>query len=203
MKKTLIFYLFYLCILTLFLVSCKDDDAPPAENPEEEITRVTLVFSDGSNSEDDITVVWFDEDGEGVNDPVIDPIELALNTTYTLSITLENTLATDEEEQDVTEEIREEADEHMFFFGFTNGLFTNPTGDGNIGSSGRNDPMNYLDEDENNQPLGLSTSWTTGDAFSDGMFRIILKHQPDLKSDVSTSETGSSDFDQAFVIDVQ
>jgi hypothetical protein len=62
--------------------------------------------------------------------------------------------------------------------------------------------VNYEDEDANGLPLGLETSWTTG-AASSGKFRVMLKHQPALKTTSSTSSTGETDLDTEFTINIQ
>lgn len=105
-------------------------------------------------------------DGEGVQDVTIDsPINLAANTSYTLSITLINELAnSNEAEYNITEEVEEEDDEHMFFFSWTNNVFSDPTGNGNIDN--RADNVNCNDEDDNGQSIGQNTSWTAGTASS-------------------------------------
>ena len=69
--------------------------------------------------------------------------------------------------EDIGEEIAEEDDEHQVFFAFTDGAFSNPTGNGNIDNA--SDPINYNDQDDNGNPVGLSTSWTAGDALSSGV----------------------------------
>ena len=94
----------------------------------------------------------------------------------------------------------EEDDEHMFFFSFTDGIFSNPTGDGNVDS--RQDPLNYNDQDENGLPVGLSTRWTTGAAAS-GEFNIVLKHQPGQKTDTSDATVGGTDVDVSFSLSIQ
>lgn len=174
----------------LFATACSDDDDPIPENEEESITLVTMSFSDGSGTPK--TIVWSDPDGDaGPQPPVFTPESLSLdaNTTYTLSLDLQNTLAG----ESITEEIEEEDDEHMFFFSWDDELFSDPEGNGNIDS--REDDVNYLDFDDANQPVGLQTSWTTGDANAEGELRIILKHQPDIKSATSTSTDGGTDLD--------
>ena len=104
--------------------------------------------------------------------------------------------------EDITEEIREEDDEHMFFFGFTADIFSNPTGDGNIDS--RQDPLVYNDQDDNGNPVGLSTNWTTGGVTaSTGDFRVVLKHQPDQKTSTSDTTVGGTDVDISFQINIQ
>jgi hypothetical protein len=183
------------------VVSCDDDeDVIAPENDEETITNVTLTFSPQGGG-DDVVVNWIDADGEGGNNPTPPgQITLAPNTTYDLSIDFRNELADDEDEKNITAEIIEEDDEHMIFFGFTNNLFTDPEGDGNINS--RSDAVNYKDQDDNGQPLGLKTEWETGNAAS-GTFRVLLMHQPGEKSATSTADDGESDVDITFPISIQ
>ncbi|MEM8899515.1 MAG: T9SS type A sorting domain-containing protein [Bacteroidota bacterium] len=171
-----------------------DPNAPACENEEETITDVKLTFTpDGGG--DPITAAAQDPDGEGVLDlEELDDIVLLQNTTYTLSVELTNSIAG----EDITEEIEEEDNEHQFFFKWTEGVFSSPTGDGNIDN--RDDPINYLDEDENGLPVGLSTSWTAADGINSGLFRIVLKHQPGVKDSTSTFEDGGTDIDLEFNI---
>ena len=165
-----------------------DMDAPECENEEELIDRVTLTFIPEMGT-DTIVAVATDPDGPGPMDLQVEPINLVQNTTYELSIMVENTI----EGEDITEEIEEEDEEHQFFFAWTGDIFSDPTGDGNIDN--RDDPVNYNDQDDNGLPIGLSTNWTTNVAMSPGTFRVVLKHQPDIKSETSTSEDGGTDID--------
>lgn len=183
-----------------FLSSCDDDD-PKKEDTPELITKATLTFTPAGGG-GSVTATATDPDGEGVQDIAIDgPINLVANKTYTLSVSLINELANPgEAEYNITEEVKEEGDEHMFFFSWTNNVFSDPAGNGNIDT--RADDVNYNDDDNNGQPLGLTTSWTTA-ATSSGKFRILLKHQPDLKSATSTAATGETDLDIEFTINVQ
>lgn len=184
---------------TLFS-ACSDDD-PKKENTPELITQATLTFTPTGGGSAVIATAT-DPDGEGVQDLTVDgPIELATGTSYTLTIELINGLADpSEDEYDITAEVQEEGDEHMFFFGWTNNVFSNPAGNGNIDA--RADLVNYNDEDDNSRPIGLNTSWTGAAAAASGTFRVVLKHQPDLKSDTSTSETGETDLDITFTINI-
>jgi hypothetical protein len=183
---------------TLF-VGCSDNE-PQKEDVPELITNVTLTFSPVSGNV--VVVRANDPDGEGVQNLVVDsPINLEANKTYTLSISLVNGLAEPASpDYNVTEEVEEQGDEHMFFFAWTNNLFSNPVGNGNI--SDRQNPVNYSGAsnsvDRNNMPLGLSTSWTTANSGATGTFRVLLKHQPGLKSTTSTSNDGETDVDVTF-----
>ncbi len=178
--------------LTWDVTIVEDPDAPPCENEEEIITDVTLTFTPMGGG-DVVTAAAQDPDGPGpLPLQILNDIELVESTEYELSITLFNSI----EGEDITEEIMEEADEHMFFFAFTDDAFTSPAGDGNVDN--RPDPMNYNDFDGNNLPLGLSTNWESEcseEGNITGTFQVILKHQPDIKSETSTVNDGGTDVD--------
>jgi hypothetical protein len=181
--------------------SCDSDD-PEKEDVPELITKVTLTFTPtGGGSA--VVVTATDPDGLGLQPLEVDgPIELTKNTSYELAISLINTLADPSApEYNITEEVREEGDEHMFFFSWTGNVFSNPAGNGN--TDNRNDAINYDDEDENGLPTGLETSWTSTDVAASGAFRIILKHQPELKSSTSDSSVGETDLDIPFEINIE
>ncbi len=189
-------FLIAFLLISGFLISCGDDDVPPIENEEEVIDLVRLTFSP-SGGGTDVVVTATDPDGEGPMDMVPDAvIQLNTGTTYTLSIDFENTA----EAEDITEEVEQEGEEHMIFFSFTADIFSDPTGNGNIDN--RADDINYNDQDGDGNPIGLSTDWTAGSASSDGSFRIVLKHQPNLKSGTSGSTDGETDVDIAWEIDI-
>ncbi len=185
-------------LLSLAMSSCSnDDDVPPEENEEEIITNASLVFAPtGGGSA--VTATAVDPDGEGPQPlAILSNIILEAGTTYTMTIDLQNAL----EGESISEEIAEEGDEHMFFFAWTNDVFSDPTGNGNIDN--RADAVNYNDQDEDGNPLGLSTTWTAASAGQSGTFRVVLKHQPDLKSTTSDSSVGSTDLDLTFSLNIQ
>ncbi|MFM7429294.1 MAG: hypothetical protein ACKO1F_05280 [Flammeovirgaceae bacterium] len=197
-----------LLAISLFLSSCSKDD-PKKEDTPELITKATLVFTprDGSAA---VTVSATDPDGEGVKPIAVDGnISLAKGKTYVMTIELINGLAKPTDPAyDVSEEVKEEGDEHQFFFAWTNSVFSSPTGNGNVDNP--NDAMNYVggtdSKDSNGRNLGLTTTWTASSAAGaalSGTFRILLKHQPGLKSATSDSNTGETDLDLTFDISVQ
>ena len=187
--------------LTVILLAagCEVED-PVREDVPELITKVTLTFTPTVG--DPVVVTATDPDGEGVQDVQVDgDIKLEATKSYSLSLTLANGLVKPSDpEYDVTEEVEEESDEHIFFFSWTNNIFKDPEGDGNIDRRG--DPVNYEDEDVNGLPLGLETFWTAG-AVASGDFRIMLKHQPDLKSATSESGVGETDLDLTFGVKLE
>ncbi|ELR72842.1 hypothetical protein C900_00803 [Fulvivirga imtechensis AK7] len=197
MKSTKYFLSVFILSALFILAGCGDDDAPEAENEEEVINEVSLVFTpvDGGTT---LTFNYVDPDGEGTAAPTQDKITLAANTEYTLNVFLKNTVG--DADEDITEEVSEEGEEHMLFYGWTEGLFATPAGNGNIDN--RSDNVAYVDFDVNGLPVGLETKWKTGDAAT-GSFRLVLKHQPDVKSATSTVSDGESDIDLDWEIEIQ
>src|SRR5687768_17185938 len=122
-----------LAIVSLSVMSGCDSDDPQKEDVPELITKATLTFTP-SGGGPPVVANATDPDGEGVQDIEVEgPINLNAATSYTLTIQLINELAqpTDPAYK-VTEEVEEEGDEHMFFFSWTNNVFNDPTGNGNI-----------------------------------------------------------------------
>ena len=112
-----------------------DGDAPECENEEEIIDKVTLTFTPTAGG-DPVVAIASDPDGPGPLDLTVGDVALMESTEYQLSITLENTI----EGEDITEEIMEEDEDHLFLFAFGEELFESPDGDGNIDN--RIDPVN-------------------------------------------------------------
>jgi len=199
------FILLLLAGALTILSGCNNDDPEP-ENIPELITKASLTFTpaDGGSA---VTVTATDPDGDGVQDIKVDgPINLAKGKQYTLVLKLINGLfKPGDDGYDITLEVEEEGDEHQFFFSFSEGVFSSPAGMGNIKNnvSSITGSINYLDEDVNGLPIGISTSWTTADAATTAKsFRVILKHQPGIKSSTSSSLDGESDLDITFVLNV-
>ena len=188
-----------LILLLLLAITGCDPDDPKKEDAPEAITQVKLTFSptDGSAP---VEVTANDPDGEGVLDFLADKdVVLNADTEYLLTLEMFNGLADPNSDgYDIGKEVEEEGDEHILLFGWTNGIFASPQGNGNVDS--RNDPVNYLDSDKNNLPLGLETKWKTASAgaVNTGGFRIILKHQPGIKTTSSGAGDGETDLDISF-----
>lgn len=205
---TKVLALTFLMLSLIVFQGCKDDD-PKKEDVPELITKATLTFTPNGGGAA-VVVTATDPDGEGVQNISVDgPINLVANKTYVLTLDLINGLAASTApEYKVTDEVEEEGDEHMFFFSWTNNAFSNPTGNGNVDN--RNDAINYTgganSKDKNNRPLGLTTTWTSATPAGGTItssFRVLLKHQPNLKSDTSDSNTGETDLDLTFILNVQ
>tara|TARA_B100001057_G_scaffold500427_1_gene615419 strand:+ start:1498 stop:2100 length:603 start_codon:yes stop_codon:yes gene_type:complete len=191
-------YLLY-AVLTLFIfTACEEDEAAPEEENEVEVfTDVKLVFTPAGGGAA-VEAAAQDPDGAGVQElQVLGAINLAANTSYTLTMVIENCLESPCEL--MNEEIEEEDEEHQFFFAFSDDAFTSPAGNGNVDSA--SDPLNYNDADGNGNSIGLNTSWTTGVA-SSGTFTVRLQHQPDVKTATSGATDGDTDFALTFNLNI-
>lgn len=177
---------YILAFAVLFLFSCEKDD-PKIENEEELITTMIyrLTATDGTVVEGKFQ----DLDGEGGNAPVITPINLRANTTYTGSLTILNELENPAE--NITEEVAQEANEHQFFFQVT----------------GANLTVAYADTDGDNNPVGLRTTVTTS-AASTGTLSVTLRHEPNksaagVSAGNITNAGGETDINVVFNVVIQ
>lgn len=187
--------LFYIVIATICLAaSCKKKKNEPTPNdpgnpnPQELITTCELHIVDSASN---LTVlaapfIFKDADGDGGNAPTrFDTIKLNSNSTYLVDIILldESKTPTDT----ISNEVLEEANDHMFFF---------------TPSTGSNTSISYLDADANSLPIGLETKWKTG-TLPSGLqsMQIILKHQPGVKN--GTQAPGDTDLDLTFQLKIQ
>ncbi len=112
-KKTILYaLLFAACTFT----ACESDDPVP-ENDGEVITDVVLNFQelDGSGNPVGAVFSFTASDPQGIEvgaTPTIETVELTRGKTYQLNIEVRNAI----ENEDITEEILEEGDEHQFYF---------------------------------------------------------------------------------------
>jgi hypothetical protein len=189
-------------VITIIGCSNNDDAAPEEENEVEVFTDVTLIFTNTADISDVIRASAQDPDGTGIQElQILNTITLAADTEYTLTYEILNALDPADVEN-IGDEIFEEDNEHQFFYSFTEGAFTNPTGNGNIDTAA--DPINYNDQDENGNPVGLSTTWITASTASSGKsFTVRLQHQPDVKTATSGSNDGDTDFALTFALNIQ
>ena len=112
-KKTIL-YAFLFAAFTF--TACESDDPVP-ENDGEVITDVILNFQELDASANPVGAVFsfraYDPQGIEVGaTPTIETVELTRGKTYQLNIEVRNSI----ENEDITEEILEEGDEHQFYF---------------------------------------------------------------------------------------
>lgn len=171
----------------LFLTACNNDDID--DNPEEEVITTfnyTLITTSGEMT----TLSFEDLDGDGGNDPIISGGTLMANTTYIGTADFLNESVSPTEV--ITTEIKEEDEDHQVFF---------------VPSSSLNATVTYSDEDEDDNPIGLSSTLVTGEA-SSGQLTIILRHQPDkfgtnVNNGDITNAGGETDIEVTFDVIIQ
>ncbi|TDP60281.1 type 1 periplasmic binding fold superfamily protein [Flavobacterium dankookense] len=147
--------IFFLAIAAVSITSCNNDDDPV--NEEEVITTVTTTLTNGATT---ITLTSRDLDGDGPNDPLVTVSgNLTANTVYNGETTFLNELDTPAE--DITVEVEEEGEEHQVFYQIPAALGT----------------FGYTDFDVNAKPVGLTFTYTTGNAGT-GNLTVTLRHLP-------------------------
>lgn len=174
-----------LAVLAGFTSCKKDEDLvetpQPTINEPEVITTLTLTFVDDAGVQPNVTATFRDPDGDGgLGFDIFDTIRLQANTVYNCSVTLLNETVTPAE--DVTVEIQDEDDEHLFCFT----------------PSGANVTVVRTDSDGALE-VGLTSQWTTT-AASNGTTNVILKHQPGVKD--GTCAPGETDIEVDFVTEI-
>ena len=174
-------------VLSLVVVGCKKDEVKPTDNHEhndvELITTLELKFSGKGVVNNDTTfVVTFDDpDGDGGNSPIkLDQINLLKNTDYSVELTLLDKSKTPYDT--ISNEVLEEADDHLFFYS------SNPVNLLNI---------TITDKDSKNRNLGLRSNWKTNTVGS-GKVKVKLMHQPGVKD--GKSEVGDTDVEVEFPV---
>jgi hypothetical protein len=138
-------------------------------NEAELITNVTLTFTPASGGAA-VTAVANDPDGEGGGPPDVDPVRLQASETYALTVQFRNTLEDPPEE--ITEEVRDEAEDHQVFF--TGTAVAGPASD----QPGAALTHAYADLDASGLPVGLASSITT--STGTGTLIVTLRHLPPL-----------------------
>lgn len=186
MKKLTHYISLSVVVAIALLAGCSDD--PEKTNEEEVITRITVTLTPTGGTP--VILSWNDAD----LDNIVDPAEITASgallpgTAYAASISLLNESA--DPDIDVSEEVEEEAENHIFCFEKTNVNIT----------------FSDFDTDANGQRLGLTSTWTTG-AASQGTVTIKLWHQPGMKTGdcplPGDSGIGETDVDIDFNVQIQ
>jgi len=189
--KTTMKSIFTILMLSLVVFACKKDDKAPAPgggggggtpppNEEELITTIILTFTDTSGNIAPFTVTFADPDGDGGNAPTIhEAIHLAANTYYDVTIQFLDESKTPAE--DITEEIEEEADEHIICY--------TPAGPASLSI--------FRTDSDGTFEIGLESFWSTGGMSMTGnTVTVVLKHQPGIKD--CTCAPGDTDVEVVF-----
>jgi hypothetical protein len=176
-------WMLLICSSAIFM-QCKDsgEDLKP-DDENELITSVTLKFTEEGTSNTS-SFSYKDPDGEGGNAATkFDSVILKPNTTYTLAIELLDESKTPVD--DITKEVEEESDEHLFIYTPSPAALLTYT---------------YLDKDVNNYPIGITGKAVTG-AAGIGKLKVQLRHQPGAKN--GTPTPGSDDVNLDFNLKIK
>jgi len=165
MKNKFTLMLFASIALTNLFISCDKDEDPELIEEQELITTVVLnITSDGAANQ---TVRW------NMDTNQTPTISLQANQQYQVSVSfLDESDPADTE--DITEEVKEEADEHQVFYEFSGVSISYTSGQGDVSDSANN-------------PLYVNSIWTASSAGT-GTARVYLIHEPTTKT--STSRGG-------------
>lgn len=181
------------------------EDGSPSGNENEVFTTITLTFVPAAGGASVIASVD-DPDGDGGNPPTVKPVMLTAGM-FDMSVKFENKLATPP--VDITEEVKDEADEHQVFF--TGNAVQGPA------SNQPGAPLmhTYADADSKGLPIGLANKVTA--AAGTGMLTVTLRHLPPVNDmavkSAALAETvrssgfsaigGSTDVQVSFPVTVQ
>jgi hypothetical protein len=190
-KKNLVYTM---ALLALSFTACESDD-PVIENDGEVITDVILNFQelDATGNLVGAVTTFSASDPQGIEvgaTPTIDDVTLTKGKTYQLNIEVRNSI----ENEDITEEILEEADEHQFFF----------LGTAFVGSP----VLTYQYDDLSGELIGVQGIVTVAASpgFNTANMRIVLRHDLDKNFPGATNPSfenfvqagGESDLDITF-----
>jgi hypothetical protein len=174
--------------MALLVSSCEKD--PQIPNEEELITTLLYTLTPQSGA-DSLEVIFSfrDLDGDGGLEPEIIQGRPQPNTAYNGLIQLFNESVSPA--INITNEILDEGKEHQFFYTFSDVDVT----------------LTYADEDDDQNPIGIATSLTTGDP-GDGIFTVTLRHLPDkfaagVKNGDITNAGGETDIEITFPLIIE
>jgi hypothetical protein len=170
-----------------FVGGCRRTDNPVETNEQESITTMRLTLTPVGGGAP-ITAQWRDLDGAGGNPPVITPLALRAGTTYNGTVEVLDESKTPAENK--TEEILEEANEHLFVYTVSGG------------AQGRVN-ITVTDLDTNTPPLPVGLQYrvvVTAGAAASGNLRVILYHYDGVRKTVNPSN--EIDIDASFPLNV-
>ena len=169
-----------------------DDDHGHGPGEVELITtlKITLTPQGGGSP---LTVQFQDLDGEGGNAPVVDRIVVDAGTVYDGMIQELNELESPPE--DITEEIREEAEVHQLFFE-TLGGFAPAT------VAYADKESDYVTNTGTDHPVGLKFTLTVPSNARNGQFRVSQSHYDAGPKD-GVTPSDETDIEVTFEVEVR
>ena len=182
--------LWFVVSVSLLAGACNNEEENPAPTGgNEAITTATLTLTSQTTPVQRVTATV--ENLNTTADVSRATLNLRANTAYTGAITLLDKTKTPV--LDVSAEVRNEANEHLFIYTFTPAA-----------SSPASMTITATDSDTNPAPgpypIGLATRINTG-AAGTGRLKVVLKHQPNAKN--GTPSPGTTDLDTDFAVTIQ
>lgn len=178
-------------LLTLGLLTGCDSNDPSGEvNDQEVITEVTITLTNAADANDVVRVQpTFDAAGVLQNTSTLN---LTPGVTYNGSIEFRNGLTDDPDEEDITEEVREEAAEHQVFYEL-NGL-------SGVTVTVTDQESDYGSDDElrDGVPVGLAFDVVVdANASGSGTMLVVLGHYDERpkEADETVDATPERDID--------
>ncbi|MFT2010795.1 hypothetical protein ACMA1I_19125 [Pontibacter sp. 13R65] len=165
--------------------SCKNSGPEPEPEDEKEVITTVRIQLVPEGKGQNAAATWKDLDGPDGQGPLVENLVLKANTTYRGTLTILNE-SNPNAPIDLTAEIRAEGYNHDVFYIV----------------DGASLSIQKTDLDRNNRAIGLETTAATTSP-STGTLRVVLKHQPGLKSGSSNIDTGETDIDITFPVFIQ
>lgn len=174
-------------VAVLTFTACSDDDDPAVVLPEELITDVNVIFTNAADPNDIVTLTGVSPDG------VVEPT-LSVSGPFTAGAVYNATITITDEvnDENILEEIIEEADEHFFVYSINGVNFT-------MARAG-NDVL-----DSDGISIGLNTTWTAN-AATTGTLTVQLVHEPSTVVDdgsFGSASGGEFDINNTWNVEIQ
>jgi hypothetical protein len=180
-------YRFILFLILVIASSCSESE-PVIPQESELITNMIYTLRPTAGGPP-VIFSFEDSDGDGGANPIIISEDLEANKEYMGTIELFNSSGISI--QDITEEIRDESQEHQFFFKTTKSDLS----------------ITYQDLDPDGNPIGLLTKLNSGNT-GIGVLTITLRHEPNkfgpnVNSGNIENAGGETDIEIEFIVNVQ
>jgi hypothetical protein len=171
----------------VLLNGCKKDEIVDP-NEGELITTIRLKFTNTlAGSAVPLVYEFKDLDGEGGAAPTkFDDIVLQKNIPYSCEVTVLNESVSPAD--DITNEIKAEANDHQFYF---------------VPSNSNLLSVSNYDTDTQGLPLGVNSFWVTGINPGTGTIKVALKHKPGTKAANDPITKGETDIELDFNLIIQ
>ena len=175
---------FLLLLLFSFSLTACDSAEPRDDHAGEEelITRIVVTLTSGT---DTVVATANDPDGDGSGFQ-IDPISLSSGTTYSGTIELWDDL----NQENITDEIEAENDEHQFFYTVGGGASSRVS-------------VTTTDQDANDLPVGLTFDVVVSDGGPvNGSLNVVLSHFDEQPKN-GTDRSDETDVNLTFNLSVE